>query len=71
VDGAAIPAVSGTVTVNMGAPNAAFRAVWYDTRTGLPLNTETITADAAGNVRLTVANLATDRAVKLARSGSR
>mgnify|MGYP001213470145 CR=1 FL=1 len=71
VDGAAIPAVSGTVTVNMGAPNAAFRVTWHDTRTGLPLNTETITADAAGNVRLTVANLATDRAVKLARSGSR
>ena len=71
VNGVAIPPVSAAVTVNMGAPNAAFRAIWYDTRTGLPDATQNVTADAAGNVRLTVTNLATDRAVKLARSVSR
>jgi hypothetical protein len=55
----------------MGAPNAAFGVTWHDTGAGLPLNTETVTADAAGNVRLTVANLATDQAVKLVRVVSR
>jgi hypothetical protein len=71
VDSAAVPAVSGVVTVNMGAPNAAFRATWHDTRTGLPTDTQNITADAVGNVRLAVTDLATDRAVKLARVVSR
>jgi hypothetical protein len=68
VNGAPIPAVSGVVTVNLGAPRAGFTVTWFDTRTGLSVDTEIITADAAGSVRLTVENLATDRAVKLARS---
>lgn len=67
VNGAAIPTASGVVTVKMGAPAAAFHVTWCDTRTGLPLRSQTVTADAAGNVRLPVTNLATDQAVKLAR----
>lgn len=65
VTAATIPAVSGAVAVEMGVANAAYRVIWHDTRTGQPLITQTITADAAGVVRLTVDELATDRAVKI------
>lgn len=71
VNGAAIAAVSGDVSVEMGAPGAPYRVIWHDTRTGLPTSTENVTADAAGVVRLRVDDLATDRAVKLERSASR
>jgi len=71
VNGAVIPVVSGVITVNMGAPNAVFRATWHDTRTGLPGATQNVTADADGNVHLRVTALATDQAVKLTHSTAR
>ncbi len=67
VDGAAVPAVSGTVTVAMGAANASYTATWYNTSTGQPVRTETAQADASGDVTLTVNGLTTDTAVRLER----
>ncbi len=68
VDGTAIPPVSGTVTLNLGQPNAAVAATWWNTATGQPGSTVALTADAAGNVTLSLAALATDTAVHLAAS---
>ncbi len=67
VDGVSIPPVSGTVTVNLGAPNASYEAIWYDTATGQPVGTTTVTANSGGAVVLNVSNLGTDRAVRLRR----
>lgn len=67
VDRVAVPAVSGTVTVNMGSPGAVFRATWYDTYSGSPVRSQTVTANGAGEVVLQVQNLATDTAVRLER----
>jgi len=41
---------------------------WYDTGSGEPTNSQTITADGAGNVVIGVSDLRTDTAVKLERS---
>ncbi|GIK71401.1 MAG: hypothetical protein BroJett021_03890 [Chloroflexota bacterium] len=71
VTSAAIPTASGAVAVKMDVANAAYRVTWHDTRTGQLLMTQTVTADAAGVVRLTVNELATDRAVKLERIAAR
>jgi len=67
VDRVAVPAVSGTVTVNMGSPGAVFRATWYDTYSSSPVRSQTVTANGAGEVVLQVQNLATDTAVRLER----
>ncbi len=67
VDGAAPVPASGTVTVAMGSPGAAYTAAWCDTSTGLVTRKETVTADASGSVVLTVTGLAADTAVRLSR----
>ncbi len=68
VTGGYVAPVSGTVTVDMNAPaGQAFTATWYDTATGLPTGSQTVYADAAGEVDLSVSSLATDTAVRLAR----
>ncbi|MBK8474955.1 MAG: PQQ-binding-like beta-propeller repeat protein [Opitutaceae bacterium] len=68
VDGTTVPPVSGTVTINLGQPNAAVAATWWDTSTGQPASTVSLTADASGNVTLGLAALATDTAVQLVAS---
>lgn len=68
VAGAVVTPVSGTVRLALGRPGAAYTAQWYDTRTGLTTTRQTLTADAAGVVTLTVTNLATDTAVRLQRA---
>lgn len=67
VDGAAIPAVSGVVTVPMGMPLATYQVQWWNTATGSPAGTQTITADSAGVVTLPVTSLTSDVAVHLRR----
>ena len=67
VDGLPIPAVSGTVTIPMSSPGVTYRATWYNTYTGSSVRTESVTANAAGEVTLRVQNLATDTAVRLQR----
>ena len=66
VDSRPIPAASGTVSIAMAKPNASFTVTWYDTETGQPSHTETLSADAAGTLILTVSNLKTDTAAKIA-----
>lgn len=67
VDGVAVPAVSGAVTVAMGAANASCAATWYNTSTGQPVRTETVQGNGAGEVTLAVNALGTDTAVRLER----
>jgi PKD domain/Carbohydrate binding domain len=70
VDGHAIPPVSGSVSIPMQQPSAAYQVTWYDTTTGQPQRTETRNADAAGNLTLQIVELRTDSAAKIARNGS-
>jgi len=65
VDGTAVSPVTGTVDVAMGRANTAYTATWFDTTTGAPVRSETVTADAGGTVGLSVTALATDTAVQL------
>lgn len=66
VDGQPVPAVSGTVSIAMGKPNASYTVTWYDTETGQASSTQTLSADAAGTLVLGVSNLRTDTAAKIA-----
>ncbi len=59
--------LSGTVSVDLQRPGATYTVVWYDTRTGQPSATQTLTANAAGVLSLTLNNLATDIAVRITR----
>lgn len=68
VDGASIPSVSGSVSVSMERPNQQYTVTWYDTRSGEPTGSQTITADGSGNVVLSVSDLRSDTAVRLQRS---
>jgi hypothetical protein len=70
VDGRSISALSGAVSIAMGAPSAAYTITWYDTATGKPTATETQTADAAGILALNIANLKSDIAARILRKGS-
>jgi len=66
VDGVPIPALSGTVRIPMEKPNASFAIAWYDTTSGTQTRTETLVADSSGTLTLTLSQLATDIAVKIA-----
>jgi len=68
VDGASIPSAGGSVSVSMDRPNQQYTVTWYDTRTGEPTGSQTVTADGSGNVVLSVSDLRTDTAVTLQRS---
>jgi hypothetical protein len=67
VDGRAVAATGGAVSIALGPPSASYSIVWYDTATGAPTTTETHVADAAGVLVLNVANLKSDVAAKLSR----
>lgn len=69
VDGVSIPALSGTVRIPMERPNASFVIVWYDTSSGAQTHTETLVADEGGTLTLSLSQLATDIAVKIAPAG--
>jgi hypothetical protein len=66
VDGAKPLAVSGTVQIQLQQPNAIYVVTWYDTHTGAATRTENLTANGSGSVTLTVSNLQTDVAARLA-----
>jgi hypothetical protein len=68
VDKRTIPPVSGTVSIGMQRPNASYTVTWYDTTTGQPRSTQTLTANGAGILNLSVSNLATDTAARIARN---
>jgi hypothetical protein len=69
VDGDPITSVSGNVSIAMGKSNASFAVTWYDTETGQPSYSETLSADADGTLTLTVSDLMTDTAAKIAFMG--
>jgi hypothetical protein len=67
VDGAAIPPVSGEVSVPGFVPGGRYLLERWDTyRPGGGItSTEELTADASGNVRIAIQGLAADVALKL------
>ena len=70
VDGRAIPAAGGAVSVALGSSSASYTITWYDTATGKPTTTETQMSDAAGVLVLNVAALTSDVAARIIRNRS-
>jgi hypothetical protein len=66
VDGDPVTPVSGNVRIAMGKPNESYSVTWYDTQTGQPSHTETLLAGGDGILTLTVSDLGTDTAAKIA-----
>jgi len=66
VDGTTVDPVSGSVSIPMQSPSVSYVVTWYDTYAGEPSSTETISADGEGVLTLTITNLSTDIAVKIA-----
>jgi PKD domain/Carbohydrate binding domain len=67
VDGRAIPAAGGALSIALGQSAASYTVTWYDTATGKPTTTETHVADAAGVLVLNVADLKSDVAARVLR----
>ena len=65
MNGSAVPAVSGMVSLPMQQPNASYTMTWYSTTTDQPTSTQTLAANSAGTLILNVPNLSTDIAVKI------
>lgn len=68
VDRRTIPAVSGTLSLDLQRANASYTVTWYNTATGQSSSTETLTANNAGALVLSVSNLATDTAARITRN---
>lgn len=68
VDKRTIPAASGTVSIDLQRANAAYTVTWYDTTTGQSSSTQTLTADNAGVLVLSISNLTTDTAARITRN---
>ena len=66
VDGVAIAPASATLTIP-GLPAGVYTAQWWDTRAGVVAATESYTVSGDGALTFTVADLATDKAVKFVR----
>lgn len=65
VEGREVPPVSTTVKIAMDAPSQSFQVKWYNTATGLHASSEMVSADAAGQVVLSITNLVSDIAAKI------
>ncbi len=65
----AVPAVTATIRVPMGRPNASYRLVWYRTTNGLAFATNTVVSATNGTIELAVTNLADDVAVQIHLNG--
>lgn len=65
VEGDSIPEVSGSVSIPLARPGVTYTVVEYDTVTGQPDSTQTLSANAAGNLLLDISNLKTDTAFKI------
>ncbi len=72
LDGMAMTAVSGTITMTGFQPNQTYSAQWWDTSQPDPaqqiIRTDTLTATNDGRLQLQVSNLATDIAVQISPS---
>ncbi len=69
VDGASIPAVSGTVVIGGFEPSGQYAVQWWDTyqpdRSRQVIRTDTVVAQGDGAIVLPIQNLTTDIAVKI------
>jgi hypothetical protein len=70
VDGRAVPAAGGAVSIALGPSSASYNVTWYDTATGKPTTTETLVSDAAGILVLNIVELKSDVAARLIRNRS-
>lgn len=60
-----IAPITGTVSVGLQAPNAAYTVTWYSTTTGQVTGTQTLTANSAGVLTLPISNLVSDIAAQI------
>ena len=60
-----ITPITGTVTIPGFAHNTQYSVQWWNTYSGSMVSTQIATADAAGNITLSVQNLSDDTAVKI------
>jgi hypothetical protein len=67
---ATVAPVNGTVKIPGLAANSTFNVEWWNTYTGAPTSSQTLSTDANGQLTLTVSNLSTDTAVKISRQTS-
>jgi len=65
VDGTPIPPISATVSWAMDRPSASYQLERWDTFLGEIIGSETVSADATGQVTVSVTNLVNDIAVRL------
>ncbi len=70
VAGTGHPAAGGRISLTGFRPGTNYRVEWWDTAAGAPGRTETLQADANGNLTLTVADLVADVAVRIGDYGS-
>jgi hypothetical protein len=68
VDGITVPAIAGTVTVELAVPGKTYAVQWYDTWTGTATQGQSVIADAAGKVTLAITGLTTDVAVQIGKA---
>jgi hypothetical protein len=65
VDGAAVPALTGTVAVPGLPPSTSFRVEWWNTYQGIAGSVQTLSTNNSGTLTLNVSNLTTDTAVRI------
>lgn len=70
VDGAAIPARAGTVSLAGFEPNGHYTIQWWDTYVGSLSNSQSATANAQGTLAISVTNLTSDVAIKIRSASS-
>ena len=68
-DGLPVTELTAAINLPLARTGATYRATWFDTATGQPASTNLVTADSAGVVSLTVADLITDTAVHITLEG--
>lgn len=60
-----VVAATASILLPMSRPHAPYRAVWYDTQSGLPTHTTTVLSAATGDLELHLTDLVTDTAVQV------
>ena len=60
-----VSAASGSITLPGLNPSTNYPVEWWDTNSGSPVRTESVSTDSGGNLLLDVSNLSTDIAVRV------
>jgi outer membrane protein assembly factor BamB len=66
----AIAPINGTVTISGLSASTSFNVEWWDTYAGKVSSTQVLSTNANGEIILTISNLSTDVAVRIARQGT-